>query len=88
MTQRIDPLWQWMLQTFGVSGTILGLFVAFVVLLAWLVTPLGVWLLYLRGRRIEQLVTELRERTASASRQQQVERLKRDPARRRSRRRS
>ena len=84
----MDSLWQWMLQTFGVAGTILSLCVALVVLLAWLVTPLGVWRLYVRGRKIEQLVAELHERTASASRQQQVERLKRDTTRRRSRRRS
>lgn len=88
MIQRIDPFWQWMLHTFGVSGTIVGLFVALVVLLAWLITPLGVWFLYCRGRKIEQLVTELHERTASTSRQQIAERLKRDPSRRRSRRRS
>ena len=74
-------LWPWMWQNFGLVGTLLVLCLVGLFCLAWLVTPIGVWLLYRQSRMLEQHLLELRERTASQNRQQQVERLQRDRVR-------
>jgi hypothetical protein len=78
---NLQHVWFWMLQTFGLPGTWLVLCLVLLLCLTWLITPVGVWLLYRRSGRLEQHVLELRERTASRSRQQQVERLQRDSVR-------
>jgi hypothetical protein len=91
MTQSLDQLWVWFVQTFGVPGALIFLLVALFVCLGWLLTPVYVWRLYRRSQRIEQALFELRDRSAAQGRQQQVERLQRDksrqPPRRRRRRR-
>jgi hypothetical protein len=70
-----------MWQNFGLLGTLLVSFLAVLLCLAWLVTPIGVWLLYRRSYLLEQRLLELQERTASQNRQQQVERIQRDRVR-------
>ncbi len=87
MSFRLDQLWPWMLQTFGVLGTMGVLFVILVLGCSWVLTPIGLWRLYRKGRVLEQQVAEVEERTAALSRQQQVQRLRRDKGRRRSPRR-
>jgi uncharacterized membrane protein len=90
VVSQLQYFWPWMLHTFGMSGAWLVLCLAVLLCLAWLLTPVGVWLLYRKSRGLEQHLLELRERTASQTRQQQVERLQRDrvrkkPPRRRER---
>jgi hypothetical protein len=87
MTPRPDRLWPWLLDVFGLTGTILVLILALVLCLVWVVTPLGVWVLWRRYRAIAQQVEQLGEQTAHLSRQHQVARLQSDQPRRRSRRR-
>ena len=78
---ELHQFWLWMWQNFGPVGTPLVIFLVVLLCLAWLVTPIGVWLLYRHSRMLEQHLLELRERTASQNRQQQVERLQRDRVR-------
>jgi hypothetical protein len=82
MTQHLDQLWLWMHQTFGMLGVLCIVFFVLLLCFAWFITPIGVWLLYRQGRLLERHLAELRDRTASLSRQQQVERIKRDRVRR------
>jgi len=56
-------------------------------MLSWIVSPILLALLYRKSLALERHLTALYERLASQSRQQQVERLKRDGERRRSGRR-
>jgi hypothetical protein len=83
----LQQFWLWMLQTFGMSGTLLVLCLAFLLCVAWLITPIGVWLLYRQGRRLAQQMVELQEWTASQNRQQQVNRIQRDRVRKKTNRR-
>jgi hypothetical protein len=83
----LQQFWPWMLQTFGMSGTLFVLCLAFLLCIAWLSTPIGVWLLYRQGRRLAQHVLELKEWTASQNRQQQVNRIQRDRVRKKPNRR-
>jgi hypothetical protein len=83
----LQQFWPWMLQTFGMSGTLFVLCLAFLFCVAWLSTPIGVWLLYRQSRRLEQHVVELQEWTSSQNRQQQVNRIQRDRVRKRPNRR-
>jgi hypothetical protein len=87
MTQGFNFFWPWLLQTFGPWGAILVILFALFLCLAWFITPLGLWLLYRKGCTLEHQLTELRDRTATLSRQQQVERLKRDRIRKKPSRR-
>lgn len=81
MTQSLDQFWLWLLQHFGLPGTLLILFVVLLLCLAWVATPVGVWRLYRKSRILEHHLVELRDRTATQSRHQQVERLQRDKTR-------
>ena len=81
VVSELHQFWPWMWQTFGLFGTLLVFCLVVLLCLAWLVTPIGVWLLYRHSRMLEQHLLELRERTASQNRQQQVERLQRDRVR-------
>jgi hypothetical protein len=81
VVSELHQLWPWMWQNFGLLGTLLVSFLAVPLCLAWLVTPIGVWLLYRRSYLLEQRLLELQERTASQNRQQQVERIQRDRVR-------
>jgi hypothetical protein len=81
MQHSLDPLWPWMLQTFGTLGTLLLLLVVLLLCLAWCWTPIGLWLLYRKSRTLEQYLVELHSRTAAQGRQQQVERLQRNRGR-------
>lgn len=87
LVNGLHQFWPWMWHTFGVSGTLLVLFLALLLCCAWVITPVGVWLLHRKGRRLDQQMQELLERTASQNRQQQVERLQRDSVRKKPRRR-
>jgi hypothetical protein len=87
MMHNFALLWPWMYQTFGMLGAIPIILLALLLCLAWIITPISVWFLYRKGRDMEQVLIELRDRTASQSRQQQVDRLKRDKRRRRPSRR-
>jgi hypothetical protein len=82
MMQQLDWLWPWMSQTFGMLGALSIVCFVLLLCLAWFITPLGVWLLYRQGRLLERHLVELHDRTASLSRQQQAERIKRDRVRR------
>jgi hypothetical protein len=77
MWHSLDQLWLWLLQTFGLLGTLLLLLFVLLLCLAWFGTPVGVWLLYRKSRTIEHYLVELHGRTATQGRQQQVERLPR-----------
>jgi cytochrome c-type biogenesis protein CcmH/NrfG len=83
----LQQFWPWMLQAFGMSGTLLILCLAFLLCVACLSTPIVVWLLYRQGRRLEQHLAELQEWTASQNRQQQVNRIQRDRVRKKPNRR-
>lgn len=87
MTPQPDHLWPWLLGTLGLPGTILVLCLALLLGLVWVLTPLGVWILWRRYRAMARQVEQLGEQTAHLSRQQQVARLQSDQPRRRSRRR-
>ena len=87
MTQGFNQFWPWLLQTFGMLGTLLIIFCTLLLCLAWIVTPVGIWLLYSKVRTLEQYLIELRDRTATQGRQQQVERLQRDRVRKKPNRR-
>jgi len=77
------PLWSWLVHRFGVSGALL----SYVMMLSWIVTPILLALLYRKSLSLERRTIELGERLATQTRQQQVERLKRDGERRRPSRR-
>jgi hypothetical protein len=77
----LSRFWLWMLQTFGMAGTMLVLCLVLLLCLVWCITPVGVWLLYRKSRTLEQYLLELREWTGSQNRQQQVDRLQRDRGR-------
>ena len=81
IARGLPQFWPWMLQTFGMVGTVLVLCLVFLLFLAWCITPVGVWLLYRKGRTLEQHLLELREWTSSQNRQRQVDRLQRDRVR-------
>jgi biopolymer transport protein ExbB/TolQ len=83
MAQSLSQLWLWLLQHFGLLGTLLMLLLVLLLCLAWVLTLVGVWLLYRKGRILEQYLVELRDRSATQSRYQQVERLRRDKTRQR-----
>lgn len=80
-------IWPWLLDTFGMPGTLLVLFLVLLLCLVWVVLPFGVWRLFRHYRALAQQLDHLREQTAHLSRQQQVARLERDKPRRRRRRR-
>jgi hypothetical protein len=79
----LPQFWPWMLQAFGMVGTVLIVCLFFLLCLAWFITPVGVWLLYRKGRTLAQQLLELREWTSAQNRQQQVDRLQRDRVRKR-----
>ena len=64
----------WLVQTFGEGGTL----VFYLLLLSWIVTPVLLALLYRKSLALQRHLVELSDRLAIQSRQQQVERLKRD----------
>lgn len=71
------PLWVWLVREFGVAGAL----VSYLMLLSWIVTPVLLALLYRKSLALQRYLVELSDRLAIQSRQQQVERLKRDGAR-------
>ena len=77
------PFWSWLVHKFDVSGALL----SYVMMLSWIVTPILLILLYRKSLGLERRIIELGERLATQTRQQQVERLKRDGERRRPSRR-
>jgi hypothetical protein len=87
VTPSPDRFWPWLLDTFGLPGTLLVLFLVLLLCLVWVAMPLGVWVLWRRYRAMAQQVAQLGEQTARLSRQQQVARLQSDQPHRRSRRR-
>ena len=68
------PLWLWLVGKFGVAGAL----VSYLLLLSWIVTPVLLALLYCKSLVLQRHLVELSNRIAMQSRQQQVERLKRD----------
>jgi membrane-bound metal-dependent hydrolase YbcI (DUF457 family) len=70
MWPSLAQLWPWGIQTFGPLWTLLLLVVVLLLCLAWLWTPVGVWLLYRKSRRIEHAVLELLSRTTAPERLQ------------------
>ena len=68
------PLWLWLVHRFGVIGAL----VSYLLLLSWLVTPVLLALLYRKSLALQRHLVALSDRLATQSRQQQVERLKRD----------
>ena len=87
MTQRLEQLWVWLSQAFGIPVAVVILLVALIICLGWLFTPILVWRLYRKSLTMEQTLFEIRGHSASQGRQQQVERLKRDKSRTQIRRR-
>jgi len=77
------PLWLWLVDKFGVLGAL----VTYLVLLSWIVTPVLLTLLYRKCLALQRHFADLSDRLAVQSRQQQVERLKRDGSRRKPSRR-
>ena len=77
------PLWLWLVEKFGVVGAL----VSYLLLLSWVVTPVLLALLYRKSLALQRHLVELSDRLAIQSRQQQVERLKRDGSRRKPSRR-
>ena len=71
------PLWVWLVREFGVEGAL----VSYLMLLSWIVTPVLLALLYRKSLALQRYLVELSDRPAIQSRQQQVERLKRDGVR-------
>lgn len=77
------PFWSWLVHRFGVlEATFFYLLVGL-----WVVTTVLLVLLYRKSLRLERRLADLADRLATQTRQQQVERLKRDSNRRRSSRR-
>ena len=87
MQFTVDSVWAGLLQTFGLLGTILLIVLAFLLCLAWLMAPIGLGSLYRKIQGLEQQLTEVHDRLAGMSRQQQVDRLRRDRVRKRPTRR-
>jgi hypothetical protein len=77
-------LWLWLFPIFGLPGTLLVLGLAGLLCCAWFFTAVSVWQLSRRSRRVEQHLLELRDRLATQSRHQQVQRLRHDKGRNRS----
>jgi hypothetical protein len=77
------PLWLWLVDKFGVVGAL----VSYLIMLSWIVTPVLLALLYRKCLALQRHFTDLSDRLAVQSRQQQVERLKRDGSRRKPSRR-
>ena len=77
------PLWLWLVDKFGVVGAL----VSYLMLLSWIITPVLLVLLYRKSLALQRHFVELFDRLAIQSRQQQVERLKRDGSRRKPSRR-
>ena len=87
MQFTVDSVWTGLLQTFGLLGAILLIVLALLLCLAWLMTPIGLGSLYRKTKGLEQQLTEVHDRLAGMSRQQQVDRLRRDRVRKRPTRR-
>lgn len=77
------PFWLWFERRFGMYGAL----IAYVIMLCWVVTPILLVILYRKSRALERYILEMRERLATLSRHQQVERLKPTPEVKRPRRR-
>jgi len=72
------PLWLWLVDKIGVVGAL----VSYLIMLSWIVTPVLLALLYRKCLALQRHCADLSDRLAVQSRQQQVERLKRDGSRR------
>jgi hypothetical protein len=77
------PLWLWLVDKIGVVGAL----VSYLIMLSWIVTPVLLALLYRKYLILQRHFADLSDRLAVQSRQQQVERLKRDGSRRKPSRR-
>ena len=71
------PLWPWLVHRFGVAGAL----VSYLIMLSSIVTPVLLALLYRKNLALQRHLIDLSDRLAVQQRQQQVERLKRDGAR-------
>lgn len=74
-------LWPRFVEACGIWGALLLTLLAFLLVVSWGVMPLGLWLLYRKSRLLEQQVEELMLFKGELSRQQKVERLRRDKER-------
>jgi hypothetical protein len=81
---HFTQIWLWLLQTFGMPGALFVLGIAGLYSLAWIVMAVGIWGLYRRSRRIEEVLLALQNQAATQNRRQQVDRLQRDKGRNKS----